>query len=199
MAVQQGGDIVVSWGEKTGGGNFAAFARRISPQGTPLGDEILVGHAGNSLLPQVRVAALDNGHFAVAYEASDHPQTSGPYRAIVQRLRQRGPHWGGCLPMERIMEGDQRTPAITGLRRMGLAMAWRAPDGRLNGVWVQPVDRNGNPIGRPERANTTIPGNQFDPAVARVGTTRNYFVVWTASGRGRTEGTNVIIRRFMGP
>ncbi|WP_333830182.1 S8 family serine peptidase [Pararhodobacter sp.] len=198
VTVQQGGDIVVSWAGPTATG-FGAFVRRASLAGVPLGNDSIVGQAGNSLMPQVRVAALDNGNFAVAHEASDRLNQPGPYRVMVQRLRQRGPLWGDALAMQRIIDGDQRTPAISGLRRMGLATAWRAPDGGLNGVWVQTVGRDGLPIGAPERVNSTIAGNQFEPAVARVGTTRNFFVVWTASGTAPGDGTNIIIRRFMGP
>ena len=115
-----------------------------------------------------------------------------PYRSYAVAL-------GGNPAGHKQQEGDQRTPAITALRRMGLATAWRAPDGGLNGVWVQAVGRDGRANGAPEMANTTIPGNQFDPAVSRVGTTRNYFVVWTASGTAPGDGTNIILRRFMGP
>ncbi len=198
VAVQQGADIVVSWAGPTASG-FGAYAQRVSVDGALVGSEIEVGQAGSTFMPQVRIAALDNGNFAVAHEASERLHLPGPYRVIVQRLRQRGPLWGDPVPMDRVMDGDQRTPAITGLRRMGLVTAWRAPDGALNGVWVQALGRDGSSITAPEQANTTIPGNQFDPAVGRVGTTRNFFVVWTASGTAAGDGTNIIIRRFMGP
>lgn len=198
VAVQQGGDIVVSWAGQSSG-VYGAYAQRVSVQGTLLGGEILVGRSGSTFQPQVRIAALDNGNFALAFEESERLHQSGPFRAIVQRLRQRGPLWGDPVAMEQVMTGDQRTPAITGLRRMALATAWRAPDGGLNGVWVQTVGRDGVAFGAPERANETVPGNQFEPGVARVGLTRNYFVVWTASGVAPGDGTNIVIRRFMGP
>lgn len=198
VAMQQDGDIVVSWAGPTASG-YGAYAQRVSVQGRLIGDEIEVGQAGSTLMPQVRIAALDNGNFAVAHEASDRLARPGPYRVIVQRLRQRGPLWGDPVPMMRVRAGDQRTPAIAGLRRMGLVTAWRAPDGGRNGVWMQTLGRDGAPISAPEQANTTIPRNQFDPAVSRVGTTRHFFVVWTATGTAAGDGTNIIIRRFMGP
>lgn len=198
VAVQEGGDIVVSWAGPTGAG-FGAYAQRVSDQGTRMGGEIFIGQSGSRFMPQVRITALDNGNFAVAQEISERLHQIGPFRVNVQRLRQRGPLWGDAVTMDRAMAGDQRTPAISGLRRMGLATAWRAPDGAMNGVWVQALGRDGSPISAPEMVNSTIPGNQFDPAVARVGTTRNFFVVWTASGVAPGDGTNIIIRRFMGP
>lgn len=198
IAVQQGGDIVVSWAGPTVEG-FGAYAQRVSVQGTLMGAEIEVGEAGSTFMPQVRIAAIDNGNFAVTYDSSELLNQPDPYLVIVQRLRQRGPLWGDAVPMSRVLAGDQRTPAIAGLRRMSMVAAWRAPDGGLNGVWVQMVGRDGRTSGAPEMANTTIPGNQFDPAVGRVGTTRNYFVVWTASGTAPGDGTNIVIRRYMGP
>ncbi|MCC5970614.1 MAG: hypothetical protein JJU15_11720, partial [Pararhodobacter sp.] len=199
VAVQEGGDIVVSWAGPSDRGH-AAYAQRVGLNGVRAGDEILVGEAGSQQTPHVRVAALLNGQFALTYDASDRPAQAGPYSAMVQRMRQRGGHWGSVLHMERVRAGDQRTPAITGLRRMGLATVWTAPDGAQDGIWLQFVGRDGEPIGSPELANSTTARNQSEPAVSRVGTTRHVFVVWTtAAGTGGQQGTNIAIRRFMGP
>ncbi|KPQ06338.1 MAG: subtilase family serine protease [Rhodobacteraceae bacterium HLUCCA12] len=198
VTVQEGGDIVVTWAGPTNRGN-GAFSRRVDAQGNMVDGETVVGQAGRASVPHVRTAALDNGNFAVAFEASDRLRRDGPYSVVVQRNRRLGGPWGDPERMERLRSGDQLLPAISGLRRMSLVTVWNAPDGNQGGIWGQTIGRDGDPIGAPEMINTTTQGDQRQPAVGTVGDTRHFFVVWTTPDSGTSDNTNIALRRFMGP
>ena len=80
--------------------------------------------------------------------------------------------------------GTAARPAVAAFPGGGFVIAWHAPDGSGQGIFVRRFDATGQPIGGEIAVNTNMAGDQIDPKIAAG--PFGYVMAW-ASGdeRGR--------------
>ena len=107
------GGFVAAWMDQTG----PVLAQRFSAAGAKVGSEIAVGTA----LLGPRIAGLKGGGFVVAWTNNDDPDY-GADRVRIQRYAADGTPSGAAFWVK--PNGEQTSPAITGLSDGGFVVAW---------------------------------------------------------------------------
>jgi hypothetical protein len=72
---------------------------------------------------------------------------------------------------------DKAFPDVIGLNDGGYVVTWASPDGSGWGIWSQRFDKSGAPVTGQRLVNTTIAGDQQQPAIAAL-SNGAYVVTW---------------------
>ena len=193
VAMAPDGHFVVVW-ESDGqdGDDEGVYARIFKPDGTPDGDEFQVNIHTSSNQDNPKVAMAPDGHFVVVWESyGQDGDNEGVYARI---FKPDGTPDGDEFQVNATTREDQDMPDVA-----------MAPDGHFVVVWVsygQDHDGNGiyarifKPDGTPDgdefRVNSTISGDQINPAIAMAPDGR-LVVVWESDHQ---DGWDIYARRF---
>jgi len=92
---------------------------------------------------------------------------------------------------------DQKNAALTMDAAGNFVVVWCSylQDGSSNGVFGQRFDPNCRPVGEEFQVNTTISGNQTEPAVA-TDAAGNFVVAWHGPGLTEDDREDIFARRF---
>lgn len=195
--------VVVAWSEmKRDGHMHGIFAQRFSPTGERLGGTFQVNQNYTQSQRSPALAALSNGHFAVAwvqefagtesiyiygriYRADGQPVTDAIRLSQGEQIAA-NPTLAGTATGFRAAWSSRKPPEPVAIVPNGFEV--RAADYR-NGwdVVTRSFDLSGAPLGAEAVANTTTAGDQFSPRLTTFGP--NQLAVWTSFGQdGADEG-----------
>ncbi len=163
------GTFVVTWSSYGQDGSaWGAFGRKFDAIGGPLGAEFRVNTytTGYQFLAQPAMAA--NGSFVVVWNSFYPGGQDGSGGAVIgRRYDTAGVAVGGEFIVNTYTTGEQIYAAV-GMTPAGtFVVAWQSPqDGNGYGIVARRFDAGGSPLGAEFIVNSTITGNQIQPAVA---------------------------------
>lgn len=196
VASDANGNFIVVW-ESAGqdGDGLAVFGRGFDRFGTQLGGEFRVNTFTTGDQDDPDIAADPSGNFVVVW---DGPGDTGSSRGIFARRYDAS---GAPLDSEEFVvntftAGSQTEPSIAVDTHGHFIVVWESDGQDLSGdgVFGQRYDAFGNPQGVEIPVNTTIDGDQANPAVAS-DAEGNFIVVWQSDDQDG-NGRAVIGRRF---
>jgi hypothetical protein len=164
------------------------YLQRLSAAGQKLGGEFRVNQFNNFNQRDGVLAALDNGHFVVAWvsEQQRFANSIDVYARIFDGL-------GNPLTAEFLVNTNTRSaaaPTVAGLAGGGFTIAWTERTGeRTHGtdIAARVFDAAGGATGDPFVVNSFRYGDQFAPSVAHLGSQQ--VIVWNSLGQdGSWEG-----------
>ncbi len=184
VAVDEFGNRVDVWkvGDTTGGDRDDVYMRRFDADGNPLADPVMVNTLIDEAQQDARVATSSDGSFLVVWESAE-PSVVTP---TVDRDRVRSQAFdgdGNKVGTEQLLstvspESLQKLHVdVAALRSSdgapaGYVVVWGSwtPNGTDTGKNIQArlVSPNGTPFGAQFQVNTTISGDQRQPAVAEL-------------------------------
>ncbi|MCU0527027.1 MAG: hypothetical protein MUF72_19650 [Elainella sp. Prado103] len=151
VAIDDSGGFVVSWQGENGRDDdgYGVYARRYSPNGSPIGGEILVNStiAGDQIEPAVAIDSA--GHFTVIWVAEDGDSSGSGI--LGQRFDNDGRKSGDEFRVNSTQRGDQTQPAI------GLT-----PVADYVATWQDRPDRDRNIRASTTAAKNIIRGDRRD-------------------------------------
>lgn len=210
VAALAGGGFVVVWVSELqqSATSISIFARLFDAAGVPVGDEFAVTPETVRIAANPAVAGLDNGGFAVAWNARDLPLRNSP--GLFPASETSGTGWdifarhhhsdgtAATAPYRVNTEtfGDQFAPRVAALGE-GLLVIWTSlgQDGSWEGIFGQAVRANGAAVDAEFRLNATTLSRQMHPALAGDGRGQA-LAVWTSFGA--TTSFDLFARAFEG-
>lgn len=200
LGLADGGFLAVWLGATPGPvANLALRARRFSPKGKPLGPDFDVnstplGPAG-PYYPVFQVAAAPGGGFAVAWMQEGQPDDAIHLRLFDAAGRALGPQITAVsLPHE---ESYTLEPQSIAFDKAGnLLLLWMNWLDEV-GLWLQPFDRHGTPLGAPVGVRSEASGIFEAPWGGRViWSGSSWLVAWGAAGMPAGDFSTIFVRRF---
>jgi len=166
LAPLPGGGAVIAWtSQATGRDPVQVWARMLSADGEPLGDEFAVSAQSARYETTPGVAVGRDGRFAVVFSVFD--ENMDPAGIRMQRFAADGRRIGDEIAVSGPHKASQIEPMIAATRD-GYLVAWldAESDGDDYGVLARRFDREGQPLCDPFVVNTTRPGPQNAAALA---------------------------------
>ncbi|MET0274263.1 MAG: hypothetical protein ABW360_14845, partial [Phenylobacterium sp.] len=170
-----GGRFVVTWTDASAtGGDTSLWAIRaqvFEAGGSPVGGEILVNSATNSIQMSPQITALSTGGFAIAWLDFSWTAPDNAGTAVrAQVFSAGGTPVGTEILANTTTAGDQNAPQLAGLAGGGFVITWQDSSqsgGDSDGIAVkgQVFAANGARVGTEFLVNTTTTGNQLAPHV----------------------------------
>jgi len=172
VAVASDGSFVVAW-EGSDSNKKGVFARRFSDAGVAAGGDISVNTTVSGDQKKPPVALASDGGFVVAWEGFDADKKG----VFARRFNADGIASGSEFLVSTSVSGDQIKPEIAVRDDGRFTIAWEGPDSHDKGVFAQSFDSDGSRIGDEFRVNTSVSGNQDNPAIA-MADDGDFAVVW---------------------
>ncbi|MCC6534807.1 MAG: DUF4347 domain-containing protein, partial [Burkholderiales bacterium] len=189
IVVEQDGDFVVVWtgqGQDGDGGHEGnVYARCFAADGTALGAEFRVNTT--TLGDQSAAAlALDGDGFMVTWQSAGQ---DGSGLGVYARRYDGGNPNGGEFPINTTTALDQGAPDVAGDRHGNFVFVWQSQnqDGSGWGIYRTYLKHNGNFEGGEQLVNSTVLGDQVDPAVA-FDDNHDWLIAWTSQGQDGSGG-----------
>ncbi|MGD9723823.1 MAG: hypothetical protein AB7O59_04270 [Pirellulales bacterium] len=164
------------------------------PSLTPVGTEVLVNdlQVGNQQTADQSgsVAILSSGDQVVVYSGRGPGDTSGVFARVLDGT---ATPKGATFRVNTTIAGEQAEPTVVAIDA-GFVVAWSGRgSGDRQGVFARRFDAAGNGLGDEMLVNTTVVGNQSQPAIAAADDGR-FVVAWC--GNGPTDLEGVYLRVF---
>ena len=195
VAVLAGGGYVVSWVSRgQDGSDDGIYAQRYNSVGMPVGAEFRVNSATANAQIQPTIVGLSDGGFVVAW--SDQYADGSSWGVFAQRYDAHGVARGSQFLVNQTTLYDQGTPAIAAVDG-GFVVTWASQyqdDGGSYGVYARRYANDGSPSGAEFAVNSTVSGNQNEPAIAAFDG-GGFVVVWRSEGQDGSGG-GVYAQRF---
>ena len=199
-----GGGFVATWAsEGQDGSGYAVIARRFDAAGVPLGGEIPVPTVTTFDQASPVVAALSGGGFVVAWQKTRQqtPLPVGPQPVIsFRRFTAAGAPLGGEVDVSNDSSMRLEAPAITADSDGGFTLAWKRshPVSGAKEAGAARFDALGNPLTGEFTLNSTLAGDQIDPAISAGATPGRFNAAWASFGQdGSSYG--IVAQRFGEP
>jgi len=148
------------------GSAWSIFVTRYDAAGVAVGSETKVNvTAANFQVVPTATAALPDGGYMVVWPS--YGQDGSEWGVYAQRYSSSGATIGAETLINTGTATDQYDPAIAVLSGGGYVVVWRSylQDGSDNGIYAQRFDASGQPLGSEFRVNTTVAGEQIEPAI----------------------------------
>ncbi|WP_424971012.1 Ig-like domain-containing protein [Dinoroseobacter sp. S76] len=194
------GGYVVTWTSNGSGGDGnsnAVKAQVYNAAGNAVGGEILINEFTDGAQDSSRVAALDNGRFAVVWEQNDATDGDGSGASVSGRIFEaNATPAGGEFQVNTFVNSTQSQPDIATLSNGDIVVVWRseAQDGSSGGIYGQRFTDQGVAVGGEFRINDFTASNERDPKV--IGLDTGGFVVAWEGDTNVGSGTDVIAQVF---
>jgi len=196
LSVARDGSVLVVWTAVGVDGSMAAVqARRLSPDGSPVGEAFLINQTTEFNQRDPVVATTGDGNWVVVW-ISEHQRFENSVDVIARRLTPDGNAPGD----EMVINTSRRpctTPTVAGLSGSGFFVAWAEhQDGNSSFLWdiYARVWGANSPRSSDFRVNSRQAGSQVMPRLAVSGD--SVLVVYRSSG-GDGNGDGVV-GRWMG-
>ncbi|HRL76514.1 MAG TPA: PKD domain-containing protein, partial [Candidatus Accumulibacter phosphatis] len=195
-SLANGGFVVVWRSEGQDGSSGGVYAQRYGADGSAAGSEFRVSDLADYDQTHPTALGLVDGSFVIAW--TDQYRDTSSYGAFAQRYAADGTPQGAVFPINSYLPNEQYVPylaaltddpATTGANETGFIAVWEsnAQDGSGWGVYAQRFDLAGAKVGSEFRVNTTTAGNQTNPDVAVLSSSR-IVVVWNDDSTGSIRG-----------
>ncbi|NJR66614.1 MAG: hypothetical protein HC772_16965 [Leptolyngbyaceae cyanobacterium CRU_2_3] len=168
----------------------------------PLNSELSVNTTTSNHQDHAAIAMSSQDKFALVWESEGQ---DGDGEGIYARLyRVGGAPTGSEFQVNTTEDNDQTDPAVAMAGTGNFVVVWVSnnQDGSGTGVFAQRFDEMGRVLGSEFRANTTVNGNQENPAVA-MDLNGNFVVVWESDGQSAKttvgeddSGKGIFAQRF---
>ncbi len=205
------GGWVVTW-ESDDVSAYGVFSQRFAADGTPIGGETQVNDFTISSQYQQDVIALADGGYLVTWASffQDYVQYGAPaladygvyaqrYNAAGQAVLQDGTTLGvDSFRIATTTVDNQEKPRVCALSNGGFAIAWHdsgSLDGAAHGTFFKTFDAAGNESTLEIQVNTTVAGDQWQPAIAQL-SDGSIFVVWSANNSQDGDGFGIFGQKF---
>jgi hypothetical protein len=195
-----GGGFVVAWQGPDPSG-LGVYMRRYNASGVAQGGNVRVNTVTLNDQSLPAIAALDNGGFVIAWQSNR--QDGSGLGIYLQRYNSAGVKVGGAPLVNTETANNQATPVAAGFSPVftdgGFVIVWcsKNQDGSGWGVYAQAYEATGAKASVEFRVNTTVPKDQWQPAVA-AGADRTFIAVWSSLDQdGSLEG--IFTQRFLVP
>ena len=190
-ALSDGGFVVVwqSWGQD--GDGFGVYGQRYDASGTAVGSDFLINSWTDDHQNAPVVAALGDGGFVVAWQASDFATYGG---IVGRRYDASGAAVGFDFDINEDWSIFRATPAITALNDGGFAVLWISTDGDGNGINGQRFNASGVAVGSEFTVNTEVTGDQEIPVVTAL-SDGGFVAVWQSTGQDG-DGNGIYGQRY---
>lgn len=209
IAIDQRGNFVIAWQSESEENDEEVFARSFFPGGTAFAPEFLVNffREGNQERPAVGIDGV--GNTLIAWQGEN--QGNAGSGIAGQRFQVANDNFlpiGSQFPVNTTTQGRQQNPDVSfnPLRvtpenqeireARSFVVVWQGEGRTTNniigrddsgfGVFAQRYNSAGTPQGRAFLVNTTIQGDQINPAVG-TDANGNIVVVWQSRNRGNFD------------
>lgn len=172
VAALEDGKFVVTWFSTDGiddPSSTSTKARIFNSNGVPLGDEFLVNESTNNRQDYGRVAALEDGGFAIAWHTLDSSDDTSIFGIKARVFNEDGTPLAGEFPVNQFTLGYQTDPKLAGLENGQFVVTW--------------IDRYSKSIARVYDADGTPAADEFEvgggfaPYAAAMGDD-SFIIVW---------------------
>ena len=174
----------------------AVLAQVLGPDGTPLGEPIIVSPDGSSFQKLPTLASDNLGNFFVTWE-SENPET-GLDEIFARRYDNGGNPLGDAFMVSRPSEGQQAEPSVTADSDNNFAVSWTrfALEDEPSSVELQLFDTSGAPTGDTIGLPSDPGGGVATTSLVQSDGQANLWVAWTAEDR-RNGGGDVYAQRVL--
>jgi hypothetical protein len=185
VAMDSDGDFVVAW-QSAGqdGSGEGIYARQFTAGGVALGGEFRVNTSTTNDQTSPAVAVDANGNFAIAWQ-SNGTDSSG-YGIFARQFGANGIAAGSEFQVNTYTLLQQTAPSIAMDLNGDFAIVWQSSNqegaGNGSGIYLQRFDPSGSPAGAEIHVNSTVAGEQAEPAVA-VDAGGNMIVTWVSGSQ----------------
>jgi hypothetical protein len=188
MAIDKSSIFFVVWtSDGQDGSGQGVYGQRFIGFGLPLGGEFRVntGTAAGQRAPSV--AATQSGNFVIAWESDG--QDGSNLGVFGQRYNSAGTPTGSEFRVNTFTTGGQLAPAVAATFAT-FAVVWQSAgqDGSGYGIFGQRFANSGSPLGSEFPVNSSVAGDQSDPAAAN-DVNGQFVVVWEDASQGAPIGT----------
>jgi subtilisin-like proprotein convertase family protein len=179
VAMDDGGDYVVSWESHEQGG---IMARKFDASGASTGEFLVNSTTGSShKTPDV---AIDNqGDFAVTWAADQ--QDGGSFGVFAQRYSADAAKVGDEFQVNQFETNQQETPRIAMSDDGAFVITWQSFGQDASGgygIYARRYDANGNSASGEFQVNDYTTSYQFEPAVA-MDSNGDFVITWSSFGQ----------------
>ncbi len=200
--IESSGKFVAAWTsyEQLGGdeSGLGVYAQRFDPDGTPIGDRILVNQDqmnGDQFAPQVAVDA--DGRFIVVWQG---PDADGNGAEIYgQRYSMEGDANGTNFVVNAYTDGDQQAPVVAMDDAGNAIVTWQSfgQDGDGQGVYARRYSASGTPLEDEEFPVSSLKiGDQTSPTVAVTRGTGDFVIAWEGEVIGDETSVEVFAQLY---
>ena len=184
VAMNAGGNFVISWTSFDQDGTNGIYAQRYNSAGGAVGNEFQANTTISSFQYNPTVAIDADGNFIISW--ASFKQDGDRNGIYAQRYNSAGNAVGGEFRVNTITPGDQVNPTIAMDTTGNFVISWQSsgqdePIGTY-GIYAQRYNSAGVAQGGEFRVNTTTLGEQINPTIA-MDTTGNFAISWQSSGQ----------------
>jgi len=193
VAADAAGRFVVVWESYGQNGAFGSIvARRLGPDGAPLGGELVVSSSTSEARYTPVVAADADGGFIVVWVDGSEDGSYSDIRA--RRYAADATPLGGEFQVNTYSESYQSAPAVAVGAASSFVVTWRSfeQDGSGYGVFARRFFASGDPAGDELAVSVTTAGSQNLPAIA-ADPAGDFLVVWQSDDG---DGSGIVGRRL---
>ncbi len=171
------GNFVIVWQNQEDG----IFAERYDATANRIGGEIRVDDLNNDNQKLADVAIADNGDFVVVWQGSGN--TNGDGTDIIARLYAADGTAGSEFIVNTVTAGEQDSARVAMNATGNFIVAWQGSGaGDDSGIFFRRFQANGTATDvNQQLANTTVAGNQYQPAVG-LADDGKFAISWTSAG-----------------
>jgi len=195
VAMDAAGNFVIAWESNLQDGDgFGLYAQRYSAAGSPQGSEFRVNGYTASDQTQSTVAMSASGAFVIAWRSL--LQDGSGQGIYAQLYDAAGTAVGGEFRVNTFTTNSQSAPSATMQPNGDFLIAWETNGQEGSGlgqaVYMQRYSASGVTLGAETRVNTTVAGNQSQPAAAIDGS-GGFVVGWQGPD---ASGLGVYLQRY---
>jgi hypothetical protein len=192
LVVEKSGIFLVVWtSDGQDGSGLGVYGQRFVPLSTPFGPEFRINTETAADQRSPSVAATQSGTFVIAWESDGEDGSN--LGVFGQRYSSSGPPQGPEFRVNTFTTGSQLAPTVAATFGT-FVVVWQSPgqDGSGYGIFGQRFASSaGTPLGSEFLVNTSVAGDQSDPAAAN-DINGQFVVVWEDANQdapiGNTSG-----------
>lgn len=197
------GNIVVTWNSFfQDGDSLGVFARQLTSEGLPLGNDFQVNTFTSGVQHQPKLAVCNDGKFVIVWQSNPYggtdPQDGDDAGVFAQRFANDAARLGSEFQVNQYTTGNQGFPAVAKTGATGFVVTWHSTnklgepatgtqDGFSAGVFARLYSSNGAPISDEFQVNTYTAAAQNYPEVASA-PAGNFLIVWRSNGQEGSFG-----------
>ncbi|MEH1862336.1 MAG: cadherin-like domain-containing protein [Nostoc sp.] len=194
VAMDSGGDFVISWISLEEGYGYEIYAQRYNSAGGTEGSEFKVNTYTTSDQYNPTVAIDVDGDFVISWQSFGQDTSSNGIYA--QRYNNAGGTEGSEFKVNTYTTSDQANPTVAMDANGNFVISWQSfgQDTSSNGIYAQRYNNIGVAQGGEFKVNTYINSDQANPTVA-MDANGNFVISWQSDGQD-TSSNGIYAQRY---
>lgn len=195
IAIDVHGNIVAAWSSPNADGRGSNIvARRVDPEGGPLGGEFVVNATAGGLNRNPVVAASDDDKVVVVWEAKGNSRDRSGWGVFARVYATSGAPLTGEILVNASKPGNQQDPSVDWLSSESFVVSWSGSGrGAQQAAFGRVFQSTGAPLTGEFRLSGSPRGGQREVAVAAL-PGGDFQAVWSTRGPGASGG--IFSRQF---